>query len=698
MSFVVNSLSQEPESKIKIDETEIIDKIENVAESTESILDYTDLIDDLKYFRNNPLNLNFVTVDDLQKLVFLNNIQIYNLIAYRETYGDFVTIYELQSIEGFDRETIQKILPYVYVAREKPKIPISFKGITKYGRHDLIFRYQRILQEQKGYTPIDDSALFENPNSRYIGSPDKIYLRYGFNYFNKIRIGFIAEKDAGEIFIKSKVNDSIAKIIGSKLNNGFDFYSFHVSLKDIGFLKALTVGDYQLEFGQGLTLWSGLSFGKSSDAINLKRFARGVKPNTSANENRYFRGVATTIGIKRFNFSAFYSSHNVDANIVEPDTLDNESVFISSLQESGLHRTPRELKYKKAINIKAFGGNITYKHKRFNIGVTSYYSKLGKNLNKEYQPYNQFDFNGSENINVGLDYSYLFNKINFFGEVSVSQNGGLAQLHGFTTSPHPLLYLTLLYRNYQKNYQNFFSNAFAEGSNNFNERGIYAGLRFQLFPKWALSAYIDNFNFPWLKYRVDAPSMGSEYLIQLENIYSENVFYYFRFRQKNKQINSAIGEQHIDELVNTRKNYYRFHIEYAISTSIVLKNRIEYVFFKEGNYYKGTGYLIYQDVVWKNRSGKYSLIFRYSLFDTDSYDERIYAYENDVLYAFSVPAYYYKGNRGFIMFNYKLTGKISFWIRFAHTYLSNRSTFGNDLEIIDGNSKSEIKLQMRIKM
>jgi len=698
MSFVVNSLSQEPESKIKIDETEIIDKIENVAESTESILDYTDLIDDLKYFRNNPLNLNFVTADDLQKLVFLNNIQIYNLIAYRETYGDFVTIYELQSIEGFDRETIQKILPYVYVAREKPKIPISFKGVTKYGRHDLIFRYQRILQEQKGYAPIDDSALFENPNSRYIGSPDKIYLRYGFNYFNKIRIGFIAEKDAGEIFIKSKVNDSIAKIIGSKLNNGFDFYSFHVSLKDIGFLKALTVGDYQLEFGQGLTLWSGLSFGKSSDAINLKRFARGVKPNTSANENRYFRGVATTIGIKHFNFSAFYSSHKVDANIAEIDTLDNESVFISSLQESGLHRTPRELEYKKAINIKAFGGNITYKHKRFNIGVTSYYSKLGKDLNKEYQPYNQFDFNGSENINVGLDYSYLFNKINFFGEVSVSQNGGLAQLHGFTASPHPLLYLTLLYRNYQKNYQNFFSNAFAEGSNNFNERGLYAGLRFQLFPKWALSAYIDNFNFPWLKYRVDAPSRGSEYLIQLENIYSENVFYYFRFRQKNKQINSAYGEQHIDELINTRKNYYRFHIEYAISTSIVLKNRIEYVFFKEGNYYKGTGYLIYQDVKWKSRSGKYSLAFRYSLFDTDSYDERIYAYENDVLYAFSVPAYYYKGNRGFILFNYKLTSKISFWVRFAHTYLSNRSTFGTDLDEINGNSKSEIKLQMRIKM
>ena len=200
------------------------------------------------------------------------------------------------------------------------------------------------------------------------------------------------------------------------------------------------------------------------------------------------------------------------------------------------------MRYKKAISIKAFGGNINYRHKRFKIGVTSYYSKLGTDLSKDLQLYNQFDFSGSENVNVGLDYSYLFNKINFFGEVAMSQNGGLAQIHGFTASPHPLLYFTMLYRNYQKDYQNFFSNAFAEGSNNFNEKDLYAGFRFQLFPNWALSAYIDNFNFPWLKYRVDAPSRGSEYLIQLENTSSENVYYYFRFRQKNKQINASSEE------------------------------------------------------------------------------------------------------------------------------------------------------------
>jgi hypothetical protein len=691
-------IGQEPESKVKKDEAEIIDKIENIAESHEANLDYTDLIADLAYLQENPLNLNYVTDEDLRKLIFLNNFQIYNLLGYRETYGFFITVYEIQAIDGFDQETIQKILPYVYVSEEKRKESISFKNIAKYGRNEFIMRYQRILQEQKGYAPIDDSALFQKPNSRYLGSPDKIYLRYGFNYFNKVRFGFTAEKDAGEVFLKDMVHDSLQNLAGTNLHNGFDFLSFHVSLRDIGILKALTVGDYQLEFGQGLTLWSGLAFGKSSDALNIKRFARGLRPNTSANENLYFRGIATTIGFKNIDITAFYSSHKVDANLVLGDTLSDRSGFISALQESGLHRTLNELLDRKSINIQAIGGNINYLYKRFKIGVTSYYSKLSTEILKEQQLYGQYDFSGTENLNVGLDYRYLFNKINIFGEIAVSQNGGLAQLHGLMANLHPRFSMTILYRNYQKDYQNFYSNAFAENSYNRNEKGVYTGVRFNVHRNWFITAYLDNFSFPWIKYRVDAPSKGNEYLIQLENSTIDKLFYYFRFRQKNKQINEAIQEDHIQKIITTRKNYFRFHIEYLISATVQMKNRVEFVIYKEGNVYRGTGYLIYQDIAWRTKSEKLTLICRYALFDTDSYDERIYAYENDVLYAFSVPAYYYNGMRGIILLNFKLTKKINFWVRFAHTFIGNRSVIGTGLDEIHDQNRSEIKIQLRVKI
>lgn len=696
--FSINLNGQEVPKEIKTDEIDIINKIETISESTDAVLDYTDLISELKYFQEHPINLNYATEEDLRKLIFLNVQQIFGLLAYRESYGFFVTIYELQSIEGFNQETIDKLLPYVYVSPEKPKKPINLKGIGKYGRHELILRYQRVLQERKGYSSLPDSILYESPNSRYLGSPDKVYLRYGFNYANKIRWGITAEKDAGEVFLKEKVNDSLQTLIGSKLKSGFDFYSMFISLHDIGFIKALSIGDYQLDFGQGVTLGTGLAFGKSATSIDMKRFARGVRPSTSANENLFFRGAATTIRLSKLDITAFYSSHKVDASIIEADTLGTEEAFISSLQESGLHRTPNELLKKHAISTTAIGGNISLRLSRVKIGITSYYSKLGSNLNPESQPYNKFRFRGKENFNVGLNYSFLVKGVSFFGEVAMSENGGFAQLHGLTAFLHPRLTMTLLYRNYQKEYQNFFSNAFAEDSDNANEKGFYTGMRFSVYRKWVLSGYLDVFSFPWLKYRTDAPSNGNEFLIQIENNVSDKLFLYFRFRQQNKQINSAYSESMIDPLDNTRKNNFRFFIEYGISPSVVLKNRLEYIVYREGNEYKGNGYLIYQDILWRPPDGKISLVFRYAIFDTDSYDERLFAYENDVMYAFTIPAYYYKGSRSFLLFQYKMSSKLQFWFRIGHTFASNQQNIGTGLDEIDGNTKTEVKLQLRLKL
>ncbi len=676
---------------------DIRERIENIAESTDEALDYSDLVGDLEYLKENPLNLNFASASDLDKLIFLNEIQKFSLLAYRENYGNFATLYELQSIEGFDAETIRKILPFVYVSAEKPKFRITFKDVMNYGRNECILRYQRVLEEQQGYLATDDSAYFENPNSRYLGSPDKIYLKYRFNYFDKIKFGFVTEKDAGEPFLKSNVNDSIQQIARTKLKNGFDFYSFHLNLNDFGFLKALSVGDYQLEFGQGLTLWSGLAFGKSSGATDVKRFARGIRPSASANENLFFRGAAATFEIKKLDITAFYSGHKIDANLSDSDSLDSESIYITSIQESGLHRTPNELHDKHAINSKIFGTNLSYRGNWFGLGLTSYYSQLNQSLSQDLQPYNKFEFSGTGNLNSGLDYTFLINKFNFFGEISHSQNGGIAQLHGVTAGLHPSLLFTVLYRNYQKDYQNFFSNAFAEGSENCNEKGLYAGITLRFRGQWTLTSYIDSYRFPWLKYRVDAPSQGNEYLLKVQKNFSEKGLVSVQFRQKNKQINEPDIETGNDPQMNTRKNYFRFQAEYNISPAVILKNRLEYVLCREANDYKGTGYLACQDIGWKSPSQKVSLAFRYAVFDTDSYEERMYAYENDVLYSFSVPAYYYKGSRIYLVAHYSITPHLDFWIRVSQTYYSDLNTIGSGLDEIEGNHKTEIKAQCRIK-
>lgn len=134
----------------------------------------------------------------------------------------------------------------------------------------------------------------------YLGSPWKLYTRYRFQYRRNISFGVTAEKDEGEEFFKGTQKQ------------GFDFYSAHLFLRDIGPVKALALGDFQAQFGQGLVFSSGLSFSrKSAYTMNIKRNAVGLAPYASVNENQFLRGAGITMDLgKRLEGTAFISHKN----------------------------------------------------------------------------------------------------------------------------------------------------------------------------------------------------------------------------------------------------------------------------------------------------------------------------------------------------------------------------------------------------
>ncbi|HLG02914.1 MAG TPA: helix-hairpin-helix domain-containing protein, partial [Bacteroidia bacterium] len=180
--------------------------------------DLTTLRESLEYYSAHPLNLNSATQEELSELMLLDDIQINNLIAHRNRFGHLMNIYELQAVEGFDLQTIYKILPYVKVSVDPDRAHFSAAEMWKHGRHEIVLRDQRILENRQGYTPADSVTLAENPNARYLGSSDHLYARYRFTYGNFVSAGFIADKDAGEEFFK-----------GSQ-KQGFDFYSAHLAV------------------------------------------------------------------------------------------------------------------------------------------------------------------------------------------------------------------------------------------------------------------------------------------------------------------------------------------------------------------------------------------------------------------------------------------------------------------------------------
>ncbi len=660
--------------------------IEELTSRVDAELDYSELVDHFTNLIQHPININTATQEELEELMFLDNTQIAAFLDFRQKNGDFKSLYELKNIDGFYMDLVISIRPYIIIASSRTSSAPRLSSLFKYGRHQVIMRYGRVLEEQKGYMPISDSALATSPNSRYLGDPNKLYLHYKYHYSNLMSIGFLGEKDAGEEFFT-----------GSN-PNGFDFYSAHFFIKNQGRLKALALGDYHLEFGQGLTLWSGLAFGKSAAAIGIQKRQRGVRANTSANENLFFRGGAATYELLQgLDITAFYSNKNVDAGLSQKDTLNNEEFIFSSITENGFHRTPNEVAKKGAVNEQIYGGNLSYKNSGFRVGATAYKSLYGIDLVKDAAPYQYFDFQGNDNFNAGIDGSFANKYLSVFGEVSMSQNGGKAMLLGSIFNLHPRLTFSILYRNFARNYQVFYAVPFSEGSRAQNEKGIYLGAVINTGTHSNFKVYYDMYSFDWLRYRVNAPSHGDEFSLLYENRPTRHFNFNIRYRNENKKLNESADDVAIRAVTNTRKQSLRFHINYSPYHQIQLKSRVEFSKYQHQPEAQSKGYLIYQDIQYRPDRFPIKFTLRYALFNTDDYDTRIYAYENNVLYRFSVPAYYYKGSRFYILLNYKMNEHFSFWLHFAQSYYSNRNTIGSSLEEIQGNTRTEITAQVRMK-
>jgi len=686
LSFFIlkNTVAQEIPDR---SESDIIEAtIEMIAENAEDEeIDYTTLFDDLNYLYQHPINLNNTTKDDLEQLILLNDIQINNLLEYIENTGKMIAIYELQVIDGFDLSAISYILPFIKVKGEFDDKQITPGELLRNGKHEVFLRFHTVLEEQKGFLPIDSADLAQSPNSRYLGSKEKMYARYRFKYSNNISIGMTAEKDVGEEFFNGTQS------------NGFDFYSAHIFAKNLGFVKRLAIGDYQVQLGQGLTMWSGLSFGKSAAAMNIKKNGQIIRPYTSVDENLFMRGGAFTLAFKNIELTGFYSQKKIDANISITDTSSAEIVEVTSFQQTGFHSTPSELEDKDAIGEVIYGGNLAYRTRKLSVGITATNSLYSAALNRSLQTYSQFEFSADQNSTLGIDYNYLYRNINFFGEVATSKNGGMAYLNGAIISLDPRLSISVFHRKYERDFQNLFSGAIGESSKNINEEGWYLGITSKINRKWTFTGYYDSFVFPWLRYRTDAPSFGDEWLAQLNYKPTRKIELYLRLRKENKQENTTEEVVGMDNLVDRKRKYLRFNASYKLSKELKLKSRVEISEYKLGDNPSESGYVLIQDVSYKFVNTPLTLTMRYASFDTESYNARIYSYESDVLYAYSIPAYYYRGTRMYFMLRYGVFKRVDLWLRYSQTYYDNRTAISSGLNEIQGNTKSEIKAQLRIK-
>ena len=628
---------------------------------------------ELEQFKKNPLNLNLADADELKQLRIVTDLQIANLITYRNLFGKLISIYELQAVPAWDVITIRKLLPFVTttsalsLAEEASK---RFRG----GEHSLLLRVAQIMEKAKGFSATASGT-------KYIGSPQKILFRYRYTYKNLLQFGLVGDKDAGEQFLKGPQK------------NGFDFYSFHLFARKIGIIQALAVGDFSVNMGQGLIQWQGLAFKKSVEVMGIKRQSAVLRPYNSAGEFYFHRGAGITIKKGKIESTAFVSFRKLGGNFVA-DTVNNED-FISSFLTSGYHRTLSENEDRNNLTQTAFGGNILYRSNRWQIGLNGIYYKFSLPIQKRNEPYNLFAISGKQWYNFSIDYSFTYKNLHFFGEGAADKNFNKAFINGLLISVDTRVDVSILHRTIQKGYQSINGNAFTENTYPTNETGLYTGVTIRPAIGWKFDLYGDIYKFPWLKYLVDAPSNGKDFLAQLTYTPNKKVEIYSRYRNETKQSNQSDNLTVTNFLATIPKQSWRTQVMFKLNSSVALRNRVELLWFDKKGKNNENGFLTFFDIIYKPMLNPISGVVRLQYFETGGYNSRIYAYENDVLYSYSIPSFSDKGFRYYATFNFDLTRKISIWLRWAQTIYNNKKMVGSGLDEIQGNRRSELKLQGR---
>lgn len=636
-----------------------------------------------QFLSRHPLNLNKAAKEDLEELGLLNDIQINQLLTYRRLLGDLVSVYELQAIPGWTPVLIQSVLPYITLS----DIASGWNKLKKawqQGDHSLLLRYSTLLEKPAGYKTDTSGA------SRYLGSPAKLYMRYQYKNKEAVQLGWLAEKDAGEQFFR-----------GSQ-HAGFDFYAFHLAIRKIGILKQLIIGDYTVSMAQGLVQWQGLSLGMGSGLVAAERQSSVVHPYSSPGEVSFHRGAAISLQKKNWELTGFISRRNLSAHL-EADTLHGQSQ-ITSLLLSGYHRTAGELLEKNNVTRLTTGAACLYSTTALKFTLQGVHHRFSKPFQKEDQPYNLFALKGSSFTNVSLGYSFTHRNLHVFGEAAVDKNLQHASINGLLLSLDPAVDLAIVHRAINRDYQSVEANANTQSTQPVNESGLNTGITLRPFDGFTVEATADIYRFPWLRYRVDAPSVGKEYALQLTYSPTKQVKVTSRFRWHEKPLSATATDGVMSAVKAVGQANWRLQMNAVMSKNISLQNRCEMVWYNRGRPDAAPGYLIFSQLQYRAAGKPVSGSARVQWVEAEGYNARLYAYENSVLYGFSIPAFFEKGFRYYCNLHIDLSDllgskgswEIDCWMHWAQSIYPGKREVGQGADKVTGNKKSEMTLQLII--
>lgn len=570
------------------------------------------LLDHFEDLLSAPLDINRASAEQLEGLLLLTDFQIASLLEYRSTGGDVLSAAELQLVNGFDKNTVDLLRPFVRFGSHA-----AGHGAWSGNRSDLLV---------KGW--------WKEDAQEYLGPRFYSQVKYKWSCGERFQAGFLLEKDNGEEILTKGVP------LG-------DFLSFHLqakelSVRDWAVVSNVVLGDYLVRLGQGLVMWGGFSF-SGGEAVQgvMKRGAKLV-PYTSSDENSFLRGAAATVkrglgGYRSVSLTTFFSLKSVDAKIKDGK--------YTTLYTDGLHNTESTLASRKSLGEIIYGASLQYNGPKVRVGLNwagyGYDALCGKKV----QEYNKWQIYQGQWGNFSADMVALVGKARVFGELATDYGGSMAFIGGVLLRRGEWD-LSGTARSYSRSYIAPYAGAYSTISSCSNQTGFSLKGSRNFHGGRKVSMGVDYTCHPWKRYNISEPSSTAKLWGRWDTTsekFSWNVKLYGNWASWKQEykvgVKGAVGGE--------------------VSRILQLKLRWETVSFCM----EETGFGAGIEAVLGKSGGNARLVLRSAYYNCREWNTRLYMYEYDLPSSFSSTLMYGEGVKHYVLFSYKFGRKTTFYIK-----------------------------------
>ena len=597
-------------------------------------VDYEQLQTDLYTLHESPIDLNNTSDEELTQLYFLSPQQIDAILAYAYRHP-FESLYELRLIPELADYEIRDLLPFVYINRAALNSEtintdaLYAKEIFAKAHHELLTRIDaRNIEAYEGTDPIYTQ------------------FRYRFDFRRRVTFGVQLRRPAG----------GFARDLQ---------YGAYLQLNDITpHLHTLVAGNFQASFGQGLVLAPVFHAGKSMYVTSVGQQREGLRYYSSV-DGEGLHGAGATLRWEwnkttRLDVSALYSMRHA-----------NDSTWHHLL-----------------------GANLTLRHKKLQVELTAIENLWSDSIHPYTNAkYNRHYFRGRNQAVIGASFRYNHGWFDAFGEIATAQNykrfeealngeankpinspnWGIGTIVGCRFYPTSGLSLLALYRYYSPYFDNALGYAFSETSRLGDENGGYLGFDITRLRNWRFIGYGDIFYFSGYKYGLGDATRTLGYDAMAEIQYSWSKHPSFQGGDGGRLSLRLRARQKGDATYSTRAQFDWAQGSWSLRTTAeanIIPSKLSTL-----NSQLTYGYTIFQDISYSLplREGRgLGLRLRLQGFDAREWANRIYTYEHDVLYAYSIPAVYGLGGRAYLCLRWQIIPQLALYFRASETVYARK--------------------------